>query len=176
MQNPEGKGKVIERALNDEETHALENAPQIAAAKDLADKDPERALRIAMRQEQPPKGMLPTFAYFELERRALADGDHELLDKLRTSPLAKEVTTAGRLSQSFATRDPVAATVDAKIQEITSALENQAKGSHETIEQARDTVVAKAEKDIAREVKAQVRNRKNPMADLADYIKSIECR
>jgi hypothetical protein len=173
MQNPEGNGKPIQRALNDEETRALENAPQIEAASKLVDMNKDRAIRIAMRKEQPPKDLLPTFVYFELERRALAEGDDELQAKLRTSPLAKEVTTAGRLGQSFVTRDPVAAAVDAHIQVVENARTAALKAKGGDVVK----VQAKAEKEVAEQMVAAKRQARalSPREKWAQTIAKITC-
>lgn len=174
-QHPEGKGRMIERGLNGEETRALENEPQEIRARALVDKDPDRALRVAMRQEQPPKDLLPTMVYFELERRATKAGDADMIEKLRTSPLAKEVTTAARTVQSFATRDPQSAV--AKIQEVEtareSAAEARASGPHGTLENAKIAETEKAVPTIRKAVRERIRAR-SP-SDWANFISSIRC-
>ncbi len=171
--NPEGEGKTIERGLNGEETQALENEQQQQMASDLVDNDPERAMAVAMRERQTPKGLLPTFVYFELERRATEAGDEAMIDKLRTSPLAKEVTTAARTVQSFATRDAQSAL--AKIQEVESAREDAA-DSRVTggVDKAKTAFVEKAAPEIKKVVNAIAKAR--PMSAWNSFLDEIRCK
>ena len=134
MKHIEGEGQVIYRALNNEMTRRLANAPQEEKAREVIDKDKARAIRIAMRQEQPPDSwdLQPSFVFMELERRAVLENDKELQMQLDKSPLAKEVTTAARLVQSLSRRDSLSALdrLDEIRAERTAAAEAQAVKTH----------------------------------------------
>lgn len=173
MPNPEGKGGKIERGLNEEATNALENEDQMARAKRLVDRNYQRAIEVAMRERQPPEGILPTFVYFEVERRATQDGDTDLIRRLAASPLAEEVTTAGRVVQSFATRDPNSAV--ARIQGVQRARENAVAARGKDITVAKEVEAEKAATEIRKEVKKQIAKRPPPLDEFKAFIQSIKC-
>lgn len=175
MPTPEGKGGKIVRAANSEETQALVNADQQKRVSKAFDRDFDRSVEIAMRERQPPEGILPSFYFLEAERRATRDGNLDLIMKLRQSPVAEELTTAARTVQSFATRDPQSAV--ARISDVEAArraaAESAAMAQHGSLANAEAAAATKASKEIRTAVKAQMRARK-PDA-WQSFIASITC-
>lgn len=175
MPNPEGKGGKIVRAANSEETQALVNADQQKRVSKAFDRDFDRSVEVAMRERQPPEGILPSFYFLEAERRATRDGNLDLIMKLKQSPVAEELTTAARTVQSFATRDPQSAV--ARISDVEAvrraAAESAATAQHGSLANAEAAAVTKADKEIRTAVKAQVRARKPDAWE--KFISSITC-
>ena len=175
----EGDKEYIGRALNNELTRRLANAPQVEKANEVIAKDRERAMRIAMREEQPPDSwkLQPSVVWTELERQAIRADDRETQRVLRTSPLAKELTTAGRLIQSMSLRDKFSA--NDRIDEVSEAREAAAKDaaekSHGSLEAAQKETAAKAEPELTKAIKAQVKKRLPPIQEFANFINSIKC-
>jgi hypothetical protein len=175
----EGDKEYIGRALNNDLTRRLANAPQVEKANEVIAKDRDRAMRIAMREEQPPDSwkLQPSVVWTELERQAIKADDRETQRILRTSPLAKELTTAGRLIQSMSLRDKLSA--NDRIDEVLEAREAAAKDAvektHGSLEVAQKITAAKAEPEMAKAIKTAIKKRLPPLQELANFINSIKC-
>ncbi len=174
----EGAGKKIWRAFGGEETRALRNAPQQLAAAKMADTDPQRAILIAMLVEHPPKNMLASFFAIELERRATLSGDKDLRELLHTSPLRKAVTDAGRLVQSFSTRDSLStgALMDQVARSREDAAAAAVKNTYGDLPTAQKTVNKEADAGMKAAVKAQVMKKPPPLEAFKNLVDSLMCR
>ncbi len=174
----EGDGKTIWRAGNGEQTRALRNAPQMITVDKIVDNDPQRAILIAMGVEHPPKDTLATFFMFELERRAQAAGDKELENLLYTSRLNKAATEAGRVVQSFSTRDPLAANaIKATVErDRENAAVEAVKNTHGDLPTAKKAETAAADTEMKKAIKAQMTKRPPPLEDFKNLVNSLMCR
>ncbi len=174
----EGDGKTIWRASNGEQTRALRNAPQMITVDKIVDNDPQRAILIAMGVEHPPKDTLATFFMFELERRAQAAGDKELENLLYTSRLNKAATEAGRVVQSFSTRDPLAANaIKATVErDRENAAVEAVKNTHGDLPTAKKAETAAADTEMKKAIKAQMTKRPPPLEDFKNLVNSLMCR
>lgn len=162
------EAKAIETQLVDDfgdlpEYHQVSMADQAARAAEYIATDAEGAKAVAMGLKAPPRGVLPESVFVAVEKKAIAEGDVELLRQLATeSKLTTAATTMGQRIRTLGERDatsPVGA-----IQAVQSARR-----------QALDTRNAAAIKDTVKEIKAAVR-RSAPNRDAwVSFIESIQC-
>jgi len=99
-----GTGETRFRATNLEAYSVGEEAPQLERAARLVEKDPERALAIAMLEAKSLTGVHPQFVFIELEKAAMANGDYELQERLSRSPIHELATTQGQQTAAWSNR------------------------------------------------------------------------
>lgn len=167
--NVEGKGDEITRAIGGDTTRALKDEDQIARAEQLVAKDYPKAVEMAMRTRQAPDDVLPAFIYMAVEAKATREGDTDLINRLRTSPFAAEVTTAGRTISALRNRDEYSAV--AQIQAV-EALKVAA-----VEKRSGDAQKAKAEaaKETTTQIKRAQKAAMSKRPSWEDFIKQITC-
>lgn len=147
------------------EYRTLSMKDQAAQVAKLMGEDYEAAKAIAMGDRQPPKGILPESVYVGVEKRALAEGDVDTLQKLAThSKLTTSATTMGQRIRTLGERDqasPVGA-----IQEVQAARE---------ADLAKRSDIAAAKRETVAEIRSEVRKAASKVDAWADFLKTIEC-
>lgn len=169
--NVEGKGEEITRAIGGETTQRLKDEDQIAGAEQLVAKDYPRAVEMAMRTRQAPDGVLPAFIYMAVEAKATREGDTDLINRLRTSPFAAEVTTAGRTISALRNRDQYSAVAQIQAVEAmkAAAMERKSGGA----QKAQENEEAKVNQGVAaakKQVKAMT-----PREKWANIVAKMTC-
>ena len=97
---------------------------QAKSAGDIVSTDYERAKRIAMGQEEPPKGTLPEAVFVAVENKAIKDGDTEMLRRLATqSTRNTEATVMGQRIRTLGERNE--GSVVKKMQDVKKAKEER---------------------------------------------------
>lgn len=152
----EGTGPERERAINRELYNVGEEKPQLEAAAALVEKDPERAIAIAMRQKQAPAGLHPEFVYMALEAKAVREGDFDLQYKLRKSKIAEEATTMGQRISAWRNRAEISPVDDMRRVEAARAAKLKERGIDAP--KAVETLVTEAKAEIKRAAKTQSLN------------------
>ena len=164
------EAKAIEDGLTQNfgdlpEYRTLSMKDQAAQVSKLMDADYESAKAIAMGERQPPKGVLPESVYVGVEKRALAEGDVETLQKLATrSKLTTSATTMGQRIRTLGERDQ--ASPVAHIQEVQAAREADLASRTDVQAAKRDTVAA---------IKKEVRAAASKKDAWESFIQSIKC-
>ena len=125
---------VQEKAIANKLTTGFEGLPeydtitwadQAKQAVDLLNKDPQRAIRIAMGEELPPGNLKSTSVFVAVEDYATAIQDGRLLHDLATvSSISKKASIAGQEIAMLATRNQDSAV--ASIQDVQAARESAA--------------------------------------------------
>lgn len=139
---------------------------QANRAADLINSDYERAVRIAMGEEDPPKGLLPESVFVAIEEHALKLGDVNVLRELATqSKLTGEATTMGQRIRTLGERDPNSAI--GAIADVLKAREKAVKA------RGKDLVKEKAK--ISEEIKKEIKKSYPKKETWEDFINSIKC-
>ena len=172
-----GLAKGIEqKAVQKKLVSAFEDLPefqvvkvkeQAAGADKLIKKDYQEAIRVAMGESQPPKGILPESVLVAVEDVALKAGDIDTLRRLATSSrLVDEATTMGQRLRLLAERNPESAV--ANIQRV-------AKTRIKAVEAKTRTTIAVAKKNVVKEIKTKVKRGYPTKADWSSFIDNITC-
>ncbi len=147
-------------------------ADQASKATDIIKTDPELAKRIAMGEENAPKGIIPESVYTAVKLEAIKNGDVETLRDLATkSQLIGEATTMGQrikaLDSGNLEGDPVRAIQD--IQKARGAVAEKSTGK--SIQRASADVVGKEiQPEIVKAVKTGVTKQ-----TWEQFIEQIKC-
>lgn len=148
------------------------NADQKQMANALIAKDYDAAKDIALGIKQPPKGLLSASVFIAVRRKALDDGDSNLIRRLGTqSRLLQETTAAAQHLQALGVRDPADPVEAIKALQDARAAKAKERGIDPVKEQAALTeeyaAAAMAEKQsVATSTKRPAWN---------DFISSIMC-
>lgn len=139
---------------------------QAQKASDLLSQDPERAHRIAMGHEDPPRGILPESLFVAVEDRAIKAGDVETIRRLANSGLTGQATTMGQRIRTLAERNPESPV--AAIQELSRAREDAFKRrSLKDVEKAKATTV--------KEIDSAVKKAAPTKETWSSFMNSIRC-
>lgn len=141
-------------------------ADQAERAASLLGEDSAKAKRIAMGQEEPPKGLLPESVLTAVENRALKDGDIETIRDLATkSSLTSEGTLMGQRIRLLGERNPNSPV--SVIRDIQKARQARAQKSFGD--------PAKAKTEIHDQIKAEIQKAAPKIKDWHSFLDSIQC-
>jgi len=136
---------------------------QAQKASDLINKDYELAKKIAMGEEQAPKGVIPESLFVAVENKAIKEGDVNTLRDLATaSRLSTEATTMGQRIRTLGERNP-----DSPVGAIKSIQEVRSKKIGKKIESQKIQIV--------KEIKDHIKQARPKKEDWSSFVKSLEC-
>lgn len=161
--------KAVERQLTEgfsdlPEFKQLNIKDQAKKAVELLAKDEEKAIKIALGQVNPPKGLVPESVYIAVENKALEEGRVDLLKQLATSSLVSEDTAMGQRIRVLAERNP-----DSPV----TQMKNLISARKTAIEEKYNQPVEKLVKQTVEKIKKNIV--KPTKGDWEAFIKEIEC-
>jgi hypothetical protein len=161
--------KAIEKKLAESfsdlpEYKQLSMKDQANQALNLLEKDREKAIRIALGQENPPKGLVPEAVYIAVENKALEEGSVNLLRELATSSRVGEATAMGQRIRVLAERNP-----DSPVSIMKSVVDARKKQIEENLKKTPKQAI----KDTVGKIKAKIA--KPSKHDWSKFIDEIEC-
>lgn len=144
--------------------HTLDIKEQAQKASDLINKDEQRSIDIALGKRNAPSGLHPHAVFVAVEKKAMQDGDINLIRQLATSKRVDEATAAGQTLRVLRERNetsPVAA--------IQHVIDARSRIVEKRLGQSSASMVAKTSREIESNIK------KSTKEDWHSFIESIKC-
>lgn len=173
LQPIEGEGEWAGRGVNNAAYKVGTEAPQKEAADKMVAKDYDRAVSIALRQEQPPKNVHPEFYYMAVERKATRDGDTATLLKLHNSKIAEEATIMGQRNAAWRNRDELSPVIAMESLEAARTATLKARGVADPVK-AKNALTDEYVAGVQATKKAVSRASKRET--IQEFIASIRCK
>lgn len=170
------EARAIEKKLTDKPFEVLSTheravmSEQRAGAEKLYAEDRETALKVALGEENAPKGLLPSVIYEKVVLEAEKAGDIDLMLRLANSPYNDEVTAMAQNLRGHAEfRDKLSPTKT--IKDVNKAIKEK------TIKGAKAKTVTQAKTKIVERAKKQIAKKKSPiqMKQVEEFISLLEC-
>lgn len=166
------ENKLLTEKVSDLSTH--ERAvmkDQREAATELFNTDKERAIRVALGQENPPEGMLSSVIFQKVVEQAEKAGDIDLIRQLATSDYNDTVAAFAQNLRGLAEFRNAESPTEI-IKQVSKARKARVEGKIKeagSLKEAKKKVVADAKKTIAK------RTPKIKLKDVQDFINLLEC-
>lgn len=149
----------------------LTNQEQVQKAVDIVSSDYELAKKIALGEENPPKGLLPEFVFTAIRNKARKEGDVNTQMELATNVRkTAEATVMGQKIQALGVKDPLDPVF--AIQDINKKLEESAKKRYpgKVYENTKTATINKFKETVKAES-----TKANTKYSWEVFIKSITC-
>jgi len=141
---------------------------QAQRAAKLIEKNYEKAKRIALGLENPPKKTIPEAIFTAVEEKAIRDGDVNTLKELATmSRLTEEATTMGQRIRTLGERNPESPV--RAIKDIIKIKEELAK------KRLGGKSINQAKREIVNNIKSEIKKQTTKRQNWAEFISSIRC-
>jgi hypothetical protein len=165
------QANAVEKKLTDSlgdlpEYNRVNMKEQAQLASDLIAADPDKAIRIARGEEEPPAHILPESVFVAVEEHAIQTGNVDLLRQLATGNLSSEATAMGQRIRALGERDQ-----DSPVK----AMRDVQQAREKAVEKRTGKTVAKAKKDAVSEMKKEIKKTASKRPDWNEFIKEITC-
>lgn len=158
-------GKLPEYETTDWDT-------QLTSARKHIDDNFESAKKIALGEENPPKGMLPNAMFVAMKEYAEKNGDVALMQQLANSKLISEASYMGQNISILSQLDPESAVYQLK--EVSKTREEAFKSKNKGESPVK--AVKKVTKEIKKSVDSEVKKSISKKQSWKDFIQEIRCK